>query len=166
MQRALGLWASDSIIGETVLCAAGYALCLFLIYRLVSAYSTRLMGLAAAAVGFVLQARFYKWYAWLIPLATAWALDRYIKSSARRRWVIGCGLIVGLGWLFRLDMGTLVFGAAAMITAGDRIEATRLETSVGWFEPSSSSWPLSRLGRWAGSDISRSSWGFMPLCIS
>ena len=69
---ALGLWVCDSLIGETILCATGYAICLFLIYRLVAAHSSKKMGLAAAGVGFLVQARFYKWYVWLIPLAVAW----------------------------------------------------------------------------------------------
>ena len=109
---ALGLWASDSLIGETIMCAVGYALCLFLIYRLVAVYSSRKMGLAAAFVAFLLPRalRFYKWYVWLIPLAASWALNRYQTSAGRPRfcWAVGCGLIVGTGWLFRLDMGTLV----------------------------------------------------------
>lgn len=114
---ALGLWASGSLVGETVLCAGGYALALFVIYRLVSAHSSRWAGLASAALAFVLLARFYKWYVWLIPLSTLWALSRYLSSPAdrRRRWIGVCGLVVGLGWLYRLDMGTLEL-AAGLIT--------------------------------------------------
>jgi hypothetical protein len=129
---ALGLWASDSLIGETIMCAAGYALCLFLIFRMVAVYSSRTMGLAAAFVAFLLQARFYKWYVWLFPLMACWALNRYQTSSERRRsfWAVGSGLIVGVGWLFRLDMGTLVFA-----------------TCVVWMAVIEAGWPARNIGR-------------------
>jgi hypothetical protein len=111
---AIGLWASDSLIGETILCAAGYSLCLLLIYRLVAAYSSRTAGLVAAGFGLLLLSRFYKWYVWLIPLATLWVLHRYLSSPAQRRWrwVVSSGFVLGLGWLYRLDMGTLGLSAS------------------------------------------------------
>ena len=108
---ALGLWVSQSLIGETLICASAYALCLFLIYRLVGIYSSKTIGLAAAGFGFVLMSRFYKWYVWLIPLATLWALHRYLSAPIERRprWIVGTGLVGGLCWLFRPDMGTMLF---------------------------------------------------------
>ena len=48
---ALGLKLSDSLIGETILCASGYSLCLFLIYWLVKNHSTICLGLVAAGRG-------------------------------------------------------------------------------------------------------------------
>jgi hypothetical protein len=112
---AAGLWASGSLIGEMLLCVGGYALCVSLIYRLVAAYSSRTTGLVAAGFGMLLLSRFYKWYVWLIPLATLWVLHRYLSSPARqrRRWLICCGFVLGLSWLYRLDMGTM--GLAATI---------------------------------------------------
>jgi len=116
---ALGLWASGSLVGEAVLCAGGYALALFLIYQLVSAHASRLEGLAAAASAFALLARFYKWYVWLIPLLTLWALNRYLSRLARPRqgWVGGCGLVLGLCWLYRLDLGTMELAVSVLVVA-------------------------------------------------
>src|ERR1017187_7424926 len=106
---ALGLWASGSLVGETLLCASGYALALFLIYRLVRDHASRLAALVAAAAGFVLLARFYKWYVWLIPLLTLWSLNGYLSSPLARRWrwISACGLLLGLSWLYRLDMASI-----------------------------------------------------------
>jgi hypothetical protein len=70
---ALGLWLSHSLVGETILCSVGYALSVFLLYHLVSRYTSKPLGLVAAGFGMLLQARFYKWYVWLIPMAILWA---------------------------------------------------------------------------------------------
>lgn len=83
---ALGLKLSDSLIGETILCTGGYSLCLFLIYWLVKNHSTICLGLVAAWAGFLVEARFYKWYVWLIPLGSLWALHCYLMSPAANRW--------------------------------------------------------------------------------
>jgi hypothetical protein len=118
---ALGLWISHSLVGETILCAGGYALALFLIYRLVKESSSRPMGLAAGGLAFVLLARFYKWYIWLIPLVTLWTLHRYGSSppSGRSRRAFVCGLVLGCCWLFRPDMATiqLLVGLAVVALA-------------------------------------------------
>jgi hypothetical protein len=108
---ALGLKLSGSLIGEMTLCALGYAVGLFLIYWLVKTHSTRTIGLMAAGAAFLIQARFYKWYVWLIPLGTLWALHHYATDSIphRRRSAIVTGLVLGLSWLYRLDIGTLEF---------------------------------------------------------
>ncbi len=127
---ALGLWASDSLVGETLVCASGYALALFLIYRLVRDHGSRLTALAAAAAGFVLLSRFYKWYVWLIPLLTLWALCRYLSSPVERRsrWISACGLILGLSWLYRPDMASsellvslIVIGLAETVSPHRRV---------------------------------------------
>jgi hypothetical protein len=108
---ALGLKLSGSLIGETTLCALGYAVGLFLMYWLVKNHSTSIFGLMAAGTGFLLQARFYKWYVWLIPLGTLWALHHYATDSTphRRRWAVVIGMVLGLSWLYRLDIGSLEF---------------------------------------------------------
>ncbi len=82
---ALGLWASNSLLGETILCSAGYALSLFLIYHLVSRYTSKRLGIIAAGFGFLVSARFYKWYVWLIPMALLWGWHRYLSCSPIRR---------------------------------------------------------------------------------
>ena len=150
---ALGLKLSASLIGETILCASGYSVCLFLIYWLVKNHSTGVFGLVAAGIGFFLQARFYKWYVWLIPLGTLWALHRYVTSPVPRRWrwAVGSGLVVGLSWLYRLDMGTLEFAAGlvfiALIESGclPRKHAESLRI-LGLFTASFAILPLSWFG--------------------
>ena len=128
---ALGLWLSDSLIGETIVCAVGHSLAFFLVYQLVRDYSSRTSALMAAGCGFLLQTRFYKWYVWLIPLATLWALQRYLSSpdQKRGRRAAACGLVVGVGWLYRLDMGTLEFAASLGIMA--LTEAVRRPRDLG-----------------------------------
>jgi hypothetical protein len=121
---ALGLKLTDSLIGETVLCAGGYSLSMFLIYWLVRNHSNNVLGLVAAWAGYLVEARFYKWYVWLIPLGSLWALHCYLLSPAknRMRWAALSGVVIGLGWLYRLDMGTLIFASSfifiALIEAG------------------------------------------------
>ena len=114
---ALGLWASGSLVGETVLCATGYAACLTLLYLLVAANGSRGAGAAAAVVGYLVLARFYKWYIWLIPLATLWSLRGWLAAplGLKPRRLAECGLVVGLSWLYRPDMGTLEFAAIALL---------------------------------------------------
>ena len=106
-------WLSGSLLGETVACAAAYALCLTIIYSLLSRHVSSLAGILGASTAYLLEARFYKWYIWLFPLGTVWLLDRVSGSSpkARHRWIAVTGLWVGLGWLYRWDVGTT--GAAA-----------------------------------------------------
>ena len=65
---AFGELFSNSLIGETLICSLGYAASLYLIYFLVSRQSSKTLGLFASIIGFLLLARFYKWYYWLFPL--------------------------------------------------------------------------------------------------
>lgn len=146
---ALGLWLSDSLIGETILCSLGYALSVFLIYHLVSRYSSKPVGLVAAGAGFALQARFYKWYVWLIPMAILWVWHRYLSSepSRRPRWIALCGLVVGMCWLFRPDFGTtemlacLVFLGSIEASEPPR-SAARVMRALGLFPVGFSVFPL------------------------
>ena len=106
---ALGLWLTgNSLIGETIICAIGHALCLFLIYHLLSRYASKSLGLVAAGFGFLLQIRLYKWYVWLIPLAVLWVWHRFLlaRPERRGRWIAATGLILGVCWLYRPDFGT------------------------------------------------------------
>jgi len=101
-------WLSGSLLGETIACATAYAVCLTIIYALLARHVSRLAGLLGASAAFLLEARFYKWYIWLFPLGMLWLLDRVSSSTskARTRWIAATGLWVGLGWLFRWDVGT------------------------------------------------------------
>jgi hypothetical protein len=103
---AVGLWASHSLLGETILCAAGYALALTLIYRVTARAAPWWLGVSAVIWAGLLLARFYKWYVWLFPLTLLWALPRLpvLSPSGRIRWCLGVGLLLGIEWLFRFDL--------------------------------------------------------------
>ncbi|MGO8902717.1 MAG: hypothetical protein ACLQU5_30880 [Isosphaeraceae bacterium] len=105
---ALWYWLSGSLVGETIACAVAYAACLAVVYAVVARHASTLSGLLAATVAYWLEARHYKWYIWLFPLGTLWLLDRVSGCSPRQRyrWVAATGFWVGLGWLFRWDVGT------------------------------------------------------------
>jgi hypothetical protein len=116
---AFGLWASGSLIGETLVCCAFYALTIFLLYHLVAVYTSKRQGVLAAVFGVLLQARFYKWYLWLIPLVVLWVWHRYANAlpAHRFRWIACAGGLLGLCWLYRLDFGTTNLGASLLILA-------------------------------------------------
>ena len=78
---ALWYWLSGSLLGETIACAIGYALCLAVIYAVVSRHVSAFAGVLAASAGYLLEARFYKWYIWLFPVATIWLLDRIVGTA-------------------------------------------------------------------------------------
>jgi hypothetical protein len=101
-------WLSGSLLGETIACASAYALCLTIIYALLARHVSKLAGLSGASAAYLLEARFYKWYIWLFPLGTIWLLDQVSRAAptARRRMIAATGLWVGLGWLYRWDVGT------------------------------------------------------------
>jgi len=129
---ALWYWLSGSLLGETLACAVGFALCVAVIYSLVSRHTSAIAGLLAASAGFLLEARFYKWYIWLFPLGAIWLLDRISGSTPQRRnhWVAATGLWVGLGWLFRWDIGTT--GALACLAF---LLLSRARSESGWRFP-------------------------------
>ena len=149
----LGLWFTHSLIGETILCSTGYALSVFLLYHLVSRYASKWLGLVAAGFGLLLQARFYKWYLWLIPMAILWMSHRYLNSPPTRRWrwLIAGGCILGIGWLFRPDFGTtnlmacLVFFGLVEASEPPR-GPVRVLRALGLFFASFSIFPLAWLG--------------------
>ncbi|MGO9113402.1 MAG: hypothetical protein ACLP9L_29580 [Thermoguttaceae bacterium] len=113
---ALGIALSGSLVGETILCSLGYALALWIVYLMVSRHASRLAGLLALAATYLTLARFYKWYFWLFPLAVLLALDGYRAASGgrRRAWAFAAGILVGLQWLIRFDIGTTGFVAATI----------------------------------------------------
>jgi hypothetical protein len=150
---ALGLWLTHSLIGETIFCSAGYALSVFLIYLLVTRYASKQLGFVAAGFGLLLQARFYKWYLWLIPLAILWTWHRYLNSDPARRWhwVVAGGSILGIGWLYRPDFGTTNLLACLMflgfVKASEPARgAFALLRTFGLYLASFSVFPLGWLG--------------------
>jgi hypothetical protein len=104
---AIGIWLSDSLLGETIICALGYALALALIYRITVQHCSSLIAAVATLMGYILMARFYKWYYWLFPLAALYCFMRviYTENCLRRKWFIYAGIIDGLAALYRMDLG-------------------------------------------------------------
>lgn len=128
----LGLCVHDSLLPETLICAAGYALAL----TLAIAIARRLVsGAAAVGVGGVLLlliARFYKWYYWVGPLVVAAALVN-LHVAPRRRRLATAGIAAGTALLFRIDLGIacLAFAVAgAMVETRNAAAAGRV---LAWF---------------------------------
>lgn len=106
---ALVLWLAGNLIGEVVLCSLGYGTALFLMHRIARRWASSIAGWIVPLAGFLLLARFYKWYYWLFPVAVLYSYHRYLDGGRERsRWLLIGGLIAGAGGLFRHDLG-LVF---------------------------------------------------------
>lgn len=124
---------SGNVIGEIVLCAAGYAATAALVYRYLSRHANVVVGVAGAIVLLLLFSRYYKWYYWLLPVATLVLTDSFIARRSSRsppwRMLARWGALVGVSGLFRYDLlieGS-VFGAiviaAIELTPFDRLRA-------------------------------------------
>jgi hypothetical protein len=111
---AAGIWLSGSLLGETLLCACGYAISLALIGALARRYVSALAGVVGPVLALLLIARFYKWYYWLFPLlALAGTLSVLETTEPRRRLrrAFATGLLCSVGGLYRPDfMIMLPFG--------------------------------------------------------
>lgn len=164
LTSALGFRLSGSLLGETLLCSGGYALCFTLLYVLARRDWSRTAGIAAAAAGYALMARYYKWYVWLIPLATLWGLRGWIDAAddRKQRWLAACGLIVGLSWLYRLDMGTFAAVAVGiMIAAAEFGRPRRLVGSLAVFAAAASAFPIAWLGYLIAAEGIGAPWTFL-----
>jgi hypothetical protein len=105
---AFGQYISNSLIGETVICSFGYALSLLIIFFLVSRYSSKSLGFISTIIGFLLLARFYKWYYWLFAsliLLCIYLILNSKKPYLNSKWLYISGFVCGIGGLFRLDLG-------------------------------------------------------------
>jgi hypothetical protein len=111
-------WSTGDLRGEAVLCAAGWALAAWLLYRLGSRLFGAPVGLCAFALGLACSARFHKWYVWLIPLAALAIVDR-----TRRRpggWRYGAaGLLCGFAGLMRPEFGIATIGVLGLLALVD-----------------------------------------------
>jgi hypothetical protein len=117
----LGWFISGNVIGEIVLCAAGYAAAIALVYAYTSRHGNVMAAVLATVILLVLFSRFYKWYYWLLPILTLLTAERFAaaRSAGAPRWalLVGWGLLVGVGGLFRYDLllEGLVFGAIVIV---------------------------------------------------
>jgi hypothetical protein len=122
---ALGLWLTNGVIGEVVICSLGYALSVSCLYYAVSrawgraSLASRAGGLVVVFVALNLMSRFFKWYYWLFPLATLLCLRRAVLLVAKERpadrALLAAGFVAGVGGLYRLDLGlACVFSVCAI----------------------------------------------------
>ena len=125
---ALALWGSGSLLGETVLCAVGYAAAIGCLGGVARARLGRVAGWLVPLVAVLFLARFYKWYFWLFPAVTLVLLHRYMADeSAEDGGLIAGGVSAGLCALFRFDLGIVLlvvwlavamFGRAGLVAPG------------------------------------------------
>lgn len=126
---------SGNLIGEIVLCAGGYATTIALIYRYLARHTNMIAGLIGAIAVMILFSRFYKWYYWLLPIATLVLSDVFMtaRASGTSPWrtLAGWGVLVGISGLFRYDL--LIEGAvfgAVVIAAVELTPRTRLAGNI------------------------------------
>ena len=130
---AAGQWIHDSVAPEVVICSLGYCLamtCIFyVVVRIAAARPAWAMvgGVMASFAAWCVLARFYKWYFWCFPMLTLACLSH--DGEDGRRWRIrrfAAGLIVGVAFLFRHDLGTAcLLAAIAAIAAQVCLMPTR-----------------------------------------
>ncbi len=118
LTSAAGLEFNYSMVPEVITCALGYSVALTLVFllgcRCVTSprYLKVAWGLGLYIVCLLLLARFHKWYLWMFPLLVLYLFDRFMRSSGMdRRWLLLTGLSVGVGWLYRFEVGLVCMGA-------------------------------------------------------
>ncbi len=113
---ALTILISNSLIPEIVLCAAFYAGSLTLLHLMASRFISTAAGLAVPVAGFLLLARFHKWYIWFFPLLALYSFQRYLdQEGASPRWWSFHGLTCGIAALYRVDFGIICFVFFALL---------------------------------------------------
>ena len=141
---ALALWWSGGLIGETVVCAAGYAAALACLASAARARIGWIAGWAVPLVALLFLARFYKWYFWLFPAVTLLLFHRYLKSESAppERGLFMAGLTAGFCALYRLDLGLVlaVFWGIVALTGRRgliqaRFAAAGLRVAAGFAAP-------------------------------
>lgn len=145
LSSALAMALTGNLLGETVLCATGYAVAIALMSTLVMRRTSLLAGWLVAVLGLLLLARFYKWYYWLWPMAVLWGLARYFAVETREvaaaddraaRARLGLvGVLAGLGALYRLELGPvfIVLVALLLLLTGRRPQDSRKTLARGMY---------------------------------
>lgn len=132
---AAGLAIHNSLLPETLICAAGYAVALTLIFQIARRRLGWVAALSLVAVNAVMVARFYKWYYWLFPLLTAWLLQGLFRRQVGIGQYTRLGLAAGVAALYRLDLGIGCFGlaiAGALLMQSRRLPWRDLLRGMGW----------------------------------
>lgn len=126
---AFGLWISDSLIPETIICAIGYAAAIFLIHRLSLVYGSRLASYALPIVSFWLIARFYKWYYWLFPLLALYCFHCFLVAKPPQKFKVLhlAGILGGVAGLYRFDLGMASLCLYTLLLLGLRLKPFNLK---------------------------------------
>jgi hypothetical protein len=113
---AAGQWIHHSTLPETIICAMGYCLAMVCIFRVVQRGAARpglamIVGIVASFSAWCILSRFYKWYYWVFPMLLLLALARSRGESKTRFWCFATGMIAGIAFLYRHDMGMACIGS-------------------------------------------------------
>ena len=127
---AATLRIDENLVPEVVLCAAGWALAVALVFRLTRRTFGWVAGWCAGILSLLLIARFHRWYVWLLPLGALAAIDG-AAGRDRGRW-LGAGLLCGLGTLFRPELGVGSLGALAIVATADALHERGRPWSAAW----------------------------------
>ena len=131
LTSAAGQWVHDSVVPEVVICSLGYCLAMTCVFQVVMRGAAARpgwamwVGLAASLAGWCVLARFYKWYYWCFPMLMLAGLSRVCEDRPRRRrWRLAVGLIAGVGFLYRHDLGGACLLAAIVVIAAQMAART------------------------------------------
>jgi hypothetical protein len=125
------LAATGNLVAEAMLCATAWATALWLAFRITRRRFGTFAACCAAIFGYLLLARFHKWYMWLLPLASLAILDPISGTPTRRRWAAG-GLVCGLGALLRPEIGLACLAAMAVVALADTLRDRGARWPAGW----------------------------------
>jgi hypothetical protein len=131
VMAAATLTATGDLVAEAMLCAAAWATALWLTFRLARRRFGWLVASCSVTAGYLLLARFHKWYLWLLPLASLAILDPTSGTPTRRRWAAG-GLVCGLGALLRPEIGVACLAALAVVALADTLRDRGARWPAGW----------------------------------
>jgi hypothetical protein len=91
---AVGLILHHSLLPETLICAAGYAAALTILFAVARRLSGWPAALGVLVACLLLLARFYKWYYWLFPALTILLLMRSMRFVAPARRYLPLGILL------------------------------------------------------------------------
>jgi hypothetical protein len=103
------------LVAEALLCAAAWAVTVWMVFRLMRRNFGATAGWCAGISAFISIPRFHKWWVWLVPLAALVAIGAPSAVPSRRRW-LAAGVVCGLAALMRPDLGLATL--AALVTIG------------------------------------------------
>lgn len=137
LTSAAAQWVHQSVVPETVICSFGYCLAIsciaYVVVRGTTAPSrwTVPVGLVASLAAWFALARFYKWYYWCFPMLTLACCVRLGEDSRQWRfWRFAAGLIAGIGFLYRHDLGAACLVTIVVVVAARTLLVDTRRTNV------------------------------------